>query len=81
VRRFNGHSRGGVDAMALLQQLICERDLILASKVDPSVGKYWLAVIVNELVEPVRLPVVIMTVKPVMDRSFRPSFECLIDYR
>jgi hypothetical protein len=34
----------------------------------------WVAVIVNELVEPVRLPVVIMTVKPVMDQFFPPKF-------
>jgi hypothetical protein len=65
---------GGVDAMALLEQIDMRTGFDLVSKVDPSVGKIGLAVIVNELVEPVRLPVVIMTVKPVMDQFFPPKY-------
>jgi hypothetical protein len=65
---------GGVDAMALLEQIDMRTGFDLTSKVDPSVGKIGLAVIINELVEPVRLPVVIMTVKPVMDQFFPPKY-------
>jgi hypothetical protein len=65
---------GGVDAMALLAQIDMRTGFDLVSKVDPSVGKIGLAVIVNELVEPVRLPLVIVTVKPVMDQFFPPKY-------
>jgi hypothetical protein len=65
---------GGVDAMALLAQIDARTGFDLVSKVDPSVGKIGLAVIVNELVEPIRLPFVIVTVKPVMDQFFPPKY-------
>jgi hypothetical protein len=65
---------GGVDAMALLAQIDAKTGFELASKVDPDVGKIGLAVIVNEFLEPIRLPVVIVTVKPVMDNFFPPKY-------
>jgi hypothetical protein len=65
---------GGVDAMALLGQLDARTGFDMVSKVDPDVGKIGLAVIINEFAEPVRLPLVIMTVKPVMDNFFPPKY-------
>jgi hypothetical protein len=65
---------GGIDAMALLAQIDARTGFDFVSKVDPSVGKIGLAVIVNELVEPVRLPLVIVTVKPVVDQFFPRKF-------
>jgi len=64
----------GVDAMVVVAQIEYQTGFDIASKVDPEVGKIGLAVVLNELLEPIRLPVVIMTVKPVMDQFFPPKF-------
>jgi len=64
----------GVDAMALIAQLDARTGWDLTSKIDPQLGTLGLALVVNELVEPLRLPVVIVTVKPVMDKIFPPKY-------
>ena len=46
----------------------------MASKVDPEMGKIGMTLVINEVIEPLRLPIVIVTVKPVMDRVFPPKF-------
>lgn len=65
---------GGVDAMALLARMDAYTGLDLASKVDPDLGKIGLALVLNEIIEPLRLPIVILTVKPVVDRLFPPKY-------
>lgn len=65
---------GGIDAMNLIAQADIHTGWDLSSKIDPNLGKIGLVLVVNEMIEPLRLPVVIVTVKPVMDRLFPPKF-------
>lgn len=65
---------GNVDTMALIAQMDARFGWDMASKVDPEMGKIGMALLLNELAEPLRLPLVIVTVKPVMDRFFPPKF-------
>jgi hypothetical protein len=65
---------GGIDAMALVARADAYTGWDLVSQINPSLGKVGLALVVNELIEPLRLPMVIMTVKPVMDQIFPPKF-------
>ena len=65
---------GGVDTMAMLANIDARMGWHLVEQVDPEMGKIGMSLVLNELVEPLRLPVVILTVKPVMDQYFPPKF-------
>ena len=65
---------GGVDTMALIAQIDALMGWNLVSVTSPEVGKIGMAFVLNDLLEPVRLPVVIVTVKPVADRFFPTKF-------
>lgn len=71
---YAGIELGGIDAMALVSKVDARLGWDIASRIDPSLGKIGLALVVNELIEPIRLPAVIMTVKPVMDQIFPPKY-------
>jgi len=58
---------GGVDAMDLLAKLDATTGTDLSSKIDPTLGNVAVAIAVNELIEPIRLPFVVLTVKPVVN--------------
>jgi len=64
---------GGMDAMAVLAKVDSYTGLNMVSKVDPTLGKIGIVIILNEMLEPVRLPFVVLTVKPVMDQLFPPK--------
>ena len=64
---------GGMDAMAVLAKADSFTGLDMCSRVDPTLGKIGIVIILNEMLEPVRLPFVVLTVKPVMDRLFPPK--------
>lgn len=61
---------GGVDPLMVAGKvesfLGWERDAI-AGKLDPTLGQIGLVVAVNECLEPLRLPLVVMTTKPVVN--------------
>jgi hypothetical protein len=63
-----------IDALALIGQLDQYTGWDLSAKVDPEMGKIGVAILCNELLEPIRLPAVILTVKPVMDHLFPPKY-------
>jgi hypothetical protein len=65
---------GNVDTLALVAQFDTLTGFDLTSRVDPDLGKIGLALVINEMIEPLRLPVVIMTVKPVVDKIFPPKY-------
>jgi hypothetical protein len=65
---------GGLDAMELLSRLDHQFGWNLTEKVDPQLGKIGLALLVNEVLEPVRLPFVITTLKPAMDTISPPKY-------
>src|SRR3569623_470756 len=58
---YAGVELGGIDAMALIARMDVYTGLDLASKVDPNLGKLGLVLVVNEMIEPLRLPLVILT--------------------
>lgn len=58
---------GGVDAMALVTKLDGYTGFDVASKLDPTLGTIALTLAVNEMLEPLRLPVVVLTTKPVVN--------------
>ena len=65
---------GGLDAMALIAKVDGYTGFSLAEKVDPALGKIGLALVVNEVLEPVRLPFVVATLKPVMETISPPKY-------
>lgn len=64
---------GGMDATAVLTYADTYTGLSMAAKVDPTLGKLGIIAILNELLEPIRLPFVVLTAKPVIDRLFPPK--------
>jgi hypothetical protein len=64
---------GGMDAMAVIAKADSFTGLDMCSRVDPTMGKIGVVLIVNEMLEPIRLPFVVLTVKPVIDRLFPPK--------
>lgn len=64
---------GGMDAMAVLAKADMYTGWNVASKVDPTYGKIGIILLLNELLEPVRFPVVVLTVKPLIDNFFPPK--------
>lgn len=67
-------SVGGIDAMSIISQVDAYFHWNLQAQIDPTYGKIGLALIMNEMLEPLRLPLVIVTVKPVVDRLFPSQF-------
>jgi hypothetical protein len=65
---------GGLDAMELLSRLDDQFGWNLTEKVDPQLGKMGLTLLVNEVLEPVRLPFVITTLKPAIDAISPPKY-------
>jgi hypothetical protein len=71
---YLGIDFGGLDAMALLERIDSNLGWSLSEKVDPQLGKMGVALILNECLEPVRLPFVVVTLKPVMDIVNPPKY-------
>lgn len=71
---FGAVTVGGVDVMSLVDRVDGYTGWDLASKVDPTYGKIGLVIVLNELIEPVRLPVVVFTVKPMMETFFPTKY-------
>jgi hypothetical protein len=63
-----------IDCLALIGQVDHYSGWDISSKVDPEMGKIGTSILLNELLEPLRLPAVILTVKPVMDNLFPPKY-------
>lgn len=73
VLLFGALTVGGLDATAVLAKADAYTGLDWSSRVDPQLGMLGITVVLNEMLEPVRLPFVVFTVKPVMDRFFPPK--------
>lgn len=58
---------GGVDAIALIGRVDDYMGWTLADHVNHEVGTFALTIAVNEMLEPMRLPIVVLTTKPVVD--------------
>ena len=65
---------GGLDAMDVISRFDQFTGFELANKVDPALGKIGITLVLNEAWEPIRLPFVITTLKPIMDTVNPPKF-------
>lgn len=65
---------GGLDAIAVIAKFDSMTGFTMAQKVDPTVGTIGLTLVFNELLEPLRLPIVIMTTKPVVHFLNPPKY-------
>jgi hypothetical protein len=65
---------GGLDAMEVIGHFDALTGFKMADKVDPTVGTIGLTLVFNELIEPLRLPIVIMTTKPVVNFLNPPKY-------
>jgi len=64
---YTGITMGGVDAIAILAKVDFYTGLDMSQKVDPTLGTVALTLAVNECLEPLRLPIVVLTTKPVVN--------------
>jgi hypothetical protein len=58
---------GNVDVMSLIAKLDVWTGYNISKNVDPTVGAIGLTLFVNEILEPIRLPLVVLTTKPVVE--------------
>jgi len=61
---------GGVDPLmvaAKIETLVGWEPMSISGKLDPTLGQIGLVVAVNECLEPLRLPFVVVTTKPVVN--------------
>jgi len=58
---------GNVDVIALLYKLDVWTGYDISSKVDPTLGTIAVSLAVNEMLEPIRLPFVVLTTKPIVE--------------
>lgn len=65
---------GNVDAIALIAQVDGYTGWSVSTKIDPTFGTIGLTLAINELLEPLRLPVVVLTTKPVVDAIFPKNY-------
>lgn len=65
---------GGLDAMQLIAKADSYTGWDLVSKVDPELGKIGLALMLNEMLEPIRLPFVVATLKPLIETINPPKY-------
>jgi hypothetical protein len=63
-----------IDCLGLIGQVDTFTGWDMSSKIDPEMGKIGTSILLNEFLEPIRLPAVILTVKPVMDNLFPPKY-------
>lgn len=64
----------GLDPMQVLDRVDQTFGWSLSDKVDPQLGKLGIVLVLNEMLEPLRLPFVIVTLKPVMDKIAPPKY-------
>ncbi|GFH52156.1 hypothetical protein CTEN210_08632 [Chaetoceros tenuissimus] len=65
---------GLVDAMQLIGQFDVLTGFDLSSKVDPQLGAIGVTLVFNEMLEPLRLPIVVMTTKPIVETLYPRKF-------
>jgi len=72
VLTYGAIELGNVDAIAMLAKVDAWTGYEISTKVDPTLGTIGLTLAVNECLEPLRLPVVVLTTKPVV-HFFQPG--------
>mmetsp|Transcript_12006 Transcript_12006/g.19921 ORF Transcript_12006/g.19921 Transcript_12006/m.19921 type:complete len:199 (-) Transcript_12006:181-777(-) len=67
---YGGIELGGIDALELLGKVDDFTGWTISDHVDHTVGTIGLTIAINEMLEPLRLPIVVLTTKPVVDTLF-----------
>eukprot|EP00551_Chaetoceros_affinis_P009543 CAMPEP_0203672406 /NCGR_PEP_ID=MMETSP0090-20130426/8389_1 /ASSEMBLY_ACC=CAM_ASM_001088 /TAXON_ID=426623 /ORGANISM="Chaetoceros affinis, Strain CCMP159" /LENGTH=152 /DNA_ID=CAMNT_0050537717 /DNA_START=172 /DNA_END=630 /DNA_ORIENTATION=+ len=70
VLTYGAIELGGVDAVALVAKADSFTGYDFSSKIDPTYGKIGVAIVLNELMEPLRFPFTVSITKPIVD-AFR----------
>lgn len=71
---------GGMDAMMVIAKAdsalsqLTGAEWTLAEKIDPQLGQIGVALVLNEMLEPIRLPLVVLTLKPTIDFINPPKY-------
>jgi len=65
---------GAVDPMVIIAKADAYTGFDLSSKVDAQAGAIGITLVFNEMLEPIRLPIVVMTTKPVMEMLYPKRF-------
>lgn len=60
--------------MAVISKVDSFTGYDMTSKIDPTLGTIGVTLVVNELIEPIRLPLVVMTTKPIVETLFPKSY-------
>ena len=65
---------GAVDVMAVIGKVDAFTGYDLTSKVDPQLGAIGITLVFNEMLEPIRLPIVVLTTKPIVEAIYPKRF-------
>mmetsp|Transcript_19097 Transcript_19097/g.27864 ORF Transcript_19097/g.27864 Transcript_19097/m.27864 type:complete len:194 (+) Transcript_19097:37-618(+) len=65
---------GNVDAMAIIAKADTYTGFDLCSKIDPTLGTIGLTIAFNEMLEPIRLPIVVLTTKPIVETFYPKNY-------
>jgi hypothetical protein len=71
---------GGMDAMMIISKAddalsqLTGSEWALSKSIDPKLGHIGVAMVLNELLEPIRLPFVVMTLKPTIEFISPPKY-------
>jgi len=65
---------GAIDPMVLIGNVDAYTGLELSSKVDPQLGAIGITLVFNEMLEPIRLPIVVMTTKPIVEALYPKTY-------
>jgi len=65
---------GAIDPMVLIENVDAYTGLELSSKVDPQLGAIGITLVFNEMLEPIRLPIVVMTTKPIVEALYPKTY-------
>jgi hypothetical protein len=71
---------GGLDAMMVISKVddalsqLTGSEWALSKTIDPKLGKIGVALVLNEMIEPIRLPFVVVTLKPTIEYLNPPKY-------
>jgi hypothetical protein len=63
-----------IDFMYVIQQFDHYTGFHMSQQINPEYGKIGVILVMNEIIEPIRLPIVILTVKPVIDALYPTKY-------
>ena len=65
---------GAIDAMAIIAKAESYTGYEISSKIDPQLGAIGVTLVFNEMLEPLRLPIVVITTKPIVEKLYPKNY-------